>query len=152
MYIKLVDLSRGQGRLYLGKYYNDEIIDRLMTDDLSVFMTDAWVEAAGTQNGAAYQGFPYFLVRAREHGIPLESVIHKMTGKTAERFRLKDRGVLREGAYADITVFDYEGVKVDPAVPDFTPVGIKHVYVNGVPAVRDGEYAAKRVGKLLLRK
>ena len=152
MYIKLVDLSRGQGRLYLGKYYNDEIIDRLMTDDLSVFMTDAWVEAAGTQNGAAYQGFPYFLVRAREHKIPLESVIHKMTGKTAERFRLKDRGVLREGAYADITVFDYEGVKVDPAVPDFTPVGIKHVYVNGVPAVRDGEYAAKRVGKLLLRK
>lgn len=67
-----------------------------MTDDLSVFMTDAWVEAAGTQNGAAYQGFPYFLKRAKDNNIPLESVIHKMTGKTADRFGIKDRGVLKE--------------------------------------------------------
>ena len=152
MYIKLVDLSRGQGRLYLGKYYNDEIINRLMTDSLSVFMTDAWVEAAGTQNGAAYQGFPYFLVRAREHDIPLESVIHKMTGKTAERFSVKERGTLAAGNYADITVFDYAGVKVDPAVPDFTPQGIKHVYVNGTAAVKDGSYLTQRAGKLILKK
>ena len=152
MYIKLVDLSRGQGRLYLGKYYNDEIINRLMTDSLSVFMTDAWVEAAGTQNGAAYQGFPYFLVRAREHDIPLESVIHKMTGKTAERFSVKERGTLAAGNYADITVFDYAGVKVDPAVPDFTPQGIKHVYVNGTAAVKDGNYLTQRAGKLILKK
>lgn len=152
MYIKLVDLSRGQGRLYLGKYYNDEIINRLMTDSLSVFMTDAWVEAAGTQNGAAYQGFPCFLVRAREHKIPLESVINKMTGKTAERFSVKERGTLAAGNYADLTVFDYAGVKVDPAVPDFTPQGIKHVYVNGVAAVKDGEYVTQRAGKLILKK
>ena len=152
MYIKLVDLSRGQGRLYLGKYYNDEIIDRLMTDSLSVFMTDAWVEAAGTQNGAAYQGFPYFLVRARDHKIPLESVIHKMTGKTAERFCIKERGVLKKGNYADITVFDYAGVKVDPAVPDFTPQGIKHVYVNGEAAVFDEKYSPVRAGMMLLKK
>ena len=83
MYIKLVDLSKGQGRLYLGKYYNDDIIRRLMEDDLSVFMTDAWVEEAGTQNGAAYQGFPYFFVRAKQYGIPVEKVVRKMTGATA---------------------------------------------------------------------
>ena len=152
MYIKLVDLSRGQGRLYLGKYYNDEIIDRLMKDSLSVFMTDAWVEAAGTQNGAAYQGFPYFLARARANDIPVESVIHKMTGKTAERFSVKERGTLAVGNYADITVFDYDGIKVDPTVPDFTPQGIKHVYVNGVAAVKDGKYLTQRAGSLILKK
>lgn len=152
MYIKLVDLSNGQGRLYLGKYYNDEIINRLMTDDLSVFMTDAWVEAAGTQNGAAYQGFPYFLQRAKDNGIPIESVIHKMTGKTADRFGIKDRGVLKEGGYADVTVFDYDGIKVDPSVPDFTPGGIKHVYINGTAAVKDGVYVTRHAGRIVLRK
>lgn len=151
MYIKLVDLSNGQGRLYLGKYYNDEIINRLMTDDLSVFMTDAWVEAAGTQNGAAYQGFPYFLKRAKEGNIPLESVIHKMTGKTADRFCIKERGTLKAGNYADVTVFDYDGIKVDPSVPDFTPVGIKHVYVNGEAAVEDSVYRTQRAGKVVLK-
>lgn len=152
MYIKLVDLSNGQGRLYLGKYYNDEIINRLMTDDLSVFMTDAWVEAAGTQNGAAYQGFPYFLKRAKDGNIPLESVIHKMTGKTADRFCIKERGTLKAGNYADVTVFDYDGIKVAPSVPDFTPVGIKHVYVNGEAAVEDGVYRTQRAGKVVLKK
>lgn len=152
MYIKLVDLSDGQGRLYLGKYYNDAIIERLMRDELSVFMTDAWVEENGTQNGAAYQGFPYFLVRAREKGIPLESVVHKMTGATAERFRIAERGTLKAGNYADVTVFDFAGMKVDPTVPDFTPQGIKHVYVNGQAAVEDGVYVTQRAGKVVLRK
>lgn len=152
MYIRLVDLSKGQGRLYLGKYYSDEIVDRLMRDDLSVFMTDAWVEAAGTQNGAAFQGFPYFFVRAREHGIPVESVVHKMTGKTAERFGIRERGLLKEGYFADITVFDPERMKVDPAAPDFSPEGIVHVLVNGKFAVREGVYCAERAGHLLLKK
>ena len=59
---------------------------------------------------------------------------------------------LAAGNYADITVFDYAGVKVDPAVPDFTPQGIKHVYVNGTAAVKDGSYLTQRAGKLILKK
>ena len=152
MYIKLVDLSNGQGRLYLDKYYNDQIINRLMTDDLSVFMTDAWVEEAGTQNGAAFQCFPYFLVRAKQNDIPLESVVRKMTGATAERFKIPQRGFLKEGYYADVTVFDYDNVKVDPKTPDFTPKGIKHVFVNGEAVVKDEVYSAKTAGKVILKK
>ncbi len=152
MYIKLVDLSNGQGRLYLDKYYNDQIINRLMTDDLSVFMTDAWVEEAGTQNGAAFQCFPYFLVRAKQNNIPLESVDRKMTGATAERFKIPQRGFLKEGYYADVTVFDYDNVKVDPKTPDFTPKGIKHVFVNGEAVVKDEVYSAKTAGKVILKK
>ncbi len=152
MYIKLVDISEGQGRIYLGKYYNEDIIRRLMTDDLSVFMTDAWVEPCGVQNGAAFQGFPLFLEKSKKFGVPLPAVIHKMTGKTAERFGIKERGLIKEGNYADVTVFDYDGIEVRPDVPDFSPSGIKHVYINGNAVVQNGEYVGGRHGQMLLKK
>ena len=152
MYLKLVDLSNGVGRILAGKYYNEDIILTLMRDDLSVFMTDAWVERTGVQNGSAFQCFPYFLARARENKIPLESVIHKMTGKTAQRFQIKNRGVLEKGNYADITVFDYAHISVKPETPDYTPKGIRYVFVNGTALVDDSVYSAARAGKLLLKK
>jgi len=152
MYLKLVELSRAQGRIYVGKYYNDALVRRLMEDDLSVFMTDAWVEEAGTQNGAAFQCFPYFFVRAREYGIPVENVVRKMTGATADRFRIPDRGYLREGYAADLTVLDFEGMRVDLKKPDFKPEGIRHVYINGLPAVLDGQFTGERAGQVLLKK
>ncbi len=150
-YIKLVDLSKGQGRLYLDKYYNDEIINRLMKDDLSVFMTDAWVEESGTQNGAAYQCFPYFLVRGKENNIPLESVVRKMTGATADRFIVPDRGYIKEGYFADLTIFDYDNIIVKPKQPDFTPEGIKYVVVNGETVLDNGKYSTVKAGKVILK-
>lgn len=151
MYIKLVELSDGQGRLYLDRYYNDEIIRRLMEDDLSIFMTDAWVEEAGTQNGAAYQGFPYFITRASEYSIPLPKIIRKMTGATADRYELKNRGYIRPGYAADITVFDQKALTVDPKTPNFTPQGFHYVFINGEPVMDNGKYSAKKVGQLLLK-
>lgn len=65
-----------------------------MEDDLSVFMTDAWVEEAGTQNGAAYQGFAYFLKRARDGNMPLEKIIRKMSGATATASTLRKEAIL----------------------------------------------------------
>lgn len=153
MYLKLVDLSNGQGRLYLDKYYNDQIINRLMTDELSVFMTDAWVEESGTQNGAAYQCFPYFLVRGKTTNIPVENVVRKMTGATADRFEIPNRGYLREGYFADITVFDYNGIKIKPEQPDYTPEGIKCVAINGNLVIERGKYSADNtVGRVILKK
>lgn len=151
-YLKLVELSKGQGRIYLGQYYSDALVRRLMEDDLSIFMTDAWVEEAGTQNGAAYQGFPYFFTRAREYGIPIENVVRKMTGATADRFRMDKRGYLKEGYHADITVLDYANIKVDVDKPDFKPEGIRHVYVNGTAALRDGLFQDCRAGEVLLKR
>lgn len=152
MYIKLVDLSNGQGRLYIEKYYNEEIIKRLMQDDLSICMTDAWVEEAGTQNGAAYQCFPYFLVRAKEYGIPVENIVRKMTGETVDRFQVKERGYLKEGYKADLTIFDYANVKVDITKPDYKPEGIKYVVVNGKTVVDDGKYVKATAGEIILKK
>ena len=150
-YIRLVELSNGQGRMYLGKYYNKDILRRLMTDDLSVFMTDAWVEEAGVQNGAAFQAFPQFFKLAKEFGIPAEQVVRKMTSQTAERFGIKERGRLQKGYYADITVFAPEKIKTQPDVPDFTPEGIVRVYANGKALLKDGEFLSEKAGRVLLK-
>jgi N-acyl-D-amino-acid deacylase len=152
MYVKLTELSKAQGRIYLGRYYSDEIVRTLMEDKLSVFMTDAWVEEAGAQNSAAFQCFPYFFVRAREYGIPPESVVRKMTGQTADRFRIPERGYLRPGFFADVSVLDIDGMSVDLSVPASRPRGVKHVYVNGERAVKDGEFCGLRCGRVLSKK
>ena len=151
MYLKLVDLSDRNGSIYLGKYYNDEIVERLMKDELSVFMTDAWVEEKGLQNIAAFQTFPQFFILAKRHGIPYEKIVRKMSGATADRYRLKDRGYLKAGYKADITVIDTDHMKVDEAVPDFKPEGIVHVYINGKAVMENGDYVSHKAGELILR-
>ena len=152
MYLKLVDLSDRAGSIYLGKYYNAEIVRRLMEDELSVFMTDAWVEEKGLQNIAAFQTFPQFFVLAKKYGIPTEKIVHKMTGKTAERYRIPERGFIRPGYKADLTVIDLENMRVDEQKPDARPQGIAAVYVNGRAVLENGEYIGGRAGKVLLKR
>ena len=152
MYLKLVDLSDRAGSIYLGKYYNEEIVHRLMEEELSVFMTDAWVVEKGMQNIAAFQTFPQFFVLAKKYGIPAEKIVRKMTGLTADRYKIPERGYIRPGFKADLTVLDLDNIKVDESKPDFRPEGIVHVYVNGRPVLRDGNYIGGRYGKVLLKK
>ena len=152
MYLKLVDLSNRAGSIYLGKYYNDEIVRRLMEDELSVFMTDAWVEEKGLQNIAAFQTFPQFFLLGQRYGIPAEKIVRKMTGATADRFRIPERGYLRPGYKADLTVIDPKALKVDEKKPDARPGGIVHVYVNGTAVLEDGRYCSGRAGEVVLKK
>jgi N-acyl-D-amino-acid deacylase len=82
---------------------------------------------------------------------PLEQAVHKMTGLTARHFRLPGRGVLCEGAFADITVFD-AGRIADRATweaPTLRAEGIDAVIVNGRPAWRDGESLGVRSGRVV---
>ncbi len=152
MYLKLVDLSKRNGSIYLGKYYNDEIVKRLMEDELSVFMTDAWVEEKGLQNIAAFQTFPQFFVLAKRYGMPYERIVRKMTGATADRYRLEKRGYLKEGYKADITIVDPDKIRVDESVPDFKPEGIEHVFINGRQVMDKETYISSKAGELILRK
>ena len=151
MYLKLVELSDRAGSIYLGKYYNDEIVHRLMNDELSVFMTDAWVEEKGLQNIAAFQTFPQFFILAKKYGIPMQKIVRKMSGLTADRYQIPERGYLRPGYKADITVIDLNNMKVDESKPDFRPEGIVHVYVNGQPVMKDREYKGGRNGAVVLK-
>jgi N-acyl-D-amino-acid deacylase len=84
---------------------------------------------------------------------PLETAVHKMTALTAQRFGLRERGVLREGAYADVTLFD--PVKVGDAATFDDPTrpanGIHTVIVNGEPVWADGQPTGARPGRVLRR-
>ena len=153
MYLKLVKLSGRAGSIYLGKYYNEEIVRQLMMDDMSVYMTDAWIEEKGLQNIAAFQTFQQFFCLGDKYGIPVEKTVRKMTGATADRYGIPQRGYLREGYKADITVIDRSAMKVDEKKPDYNPGGVEYVYVNGVPAVDGGEYVGDvRSGVVVLKK
>lgn len=71
----------------------------------------------------------------------LEAAVKKMTSFPAERFGLKDRGVVREGAFADLAIFDEQTIG-DPATyaePRQYAVGVNHVLVNGTPIVENGQ-------------
>ncbi len=152
LYLKLIDLSGGEGRVYLSKYYNEAILRRLMEDELSLFMTDAWVEHQGLQNASAYQGYPHFLLMAQQWGIPMERVIHKMTQGTARRFGIAERGSILEGNYADVTIIDPAGLRVDLSKPDSKPEGIRYVLVNGTFAVDAGQYVSQTAGRVLRKR
>ena len=84
---------------------------------------------------------------------PLETAVYKMTGLTARTFGLKDRGVLRTGMAADITLFD--AGEVDEAGTFSKPIqpakGIDTVIVNGAVVWRDGKSTGARPGKVLKR-
>ena len=149
MYLKLVDLSEGKGRIMLGKYYNEDIILKLMQDSYSVFMTDAWYEESGTQNAGTYQAFPFFLEKSRNHNLELHSIIYKMTGLTADRFKIKNRGYIKEGYTADITIFKYEEINIDKNDATKTSSGIKYVIVNGEVTMDNNEYTGIKKGVFL---
>jgi len=83
----------------------------------------------------------------------LETAIHKMTGLTAHNFGLAGRGVVREGAFADLTIFDPVAVAEGAtfAKPIAPAIGIETVIVNGVVVWRDGKAGGARPGRVLRR-
>lgn len=89
---------------------------------------------------------------SREEGIfPLETAVHKMTGLTARTFGLKSRGILEQGAYADLVLFD-PGTVIDTATferPESPADGISQVFVNGQRVWHDGAATQARPGKCL---
>jgi N-acyl-D-amino-acid deacylase len=107
----------------------------------------------GKPHPRVYGAFPRILGKyVREDGaLPLTEAVRKMTQKPAETFLIKDRGVLREGAFADICVFNPDTVidKGDYIEPAQYPEGIEYVLVNGEVAVRRGTHTGVRVGRVL---
>ena len=97
----------------------------------------------------------------REFGLlSLEEAIHQLTQVPAELYGMRERGVLREGWIADVTVFDAETVGTGPTYTRADlPAGasrlyadangIQHVFVNGVQVIRDGKHTEARPGTVL---
>jgi N-acyl-D-amino-acid deacylase len=121
------------------------------------FGTDAGgadpARATGLTHPRAYGTFPRILGRyVREEGVlSLEEAVRRMTSAVATRLSIRDRGLLREGMYADIVVFDPQTIR-DRATyeePHQLSVGVEHVWVNGVQVLRDGVHTGALPGRVV---
>jgi len=139
-YLYLCKESNFIGRVNQGAYTTPEIIKRQTLDPHCMFyMSDSWVEENGIQNPAIYDDYPKFIHDSiLGSGDTLPNTIRKMSGSIADRFSLIDRGYIKEGYYADLTIFNEEEMK--NGVPDQEkPFGIKRVIINGRPVLAGEE-------------
>ena len=93
-----------------------------------------------------------FMVRD-ERLLGPEEAVHRLTGAPAARIGLDDRGVLRPGSRADVVVFDPAALadRGTTFEPNRLAVGMRHVLVNGVHTLRDGQLTGERGGEVLRR-
>ena len=150
----------------------EEVVERLlpagaiyyMMDDKDVQrilqFDDTMIGSDGLPHDAAphprlWGSFPRVLGHyGRKMGLfSLETAIHKMTGLTAKNFGLKDRGLVKAGAYADLTLLDPDTVDEGATFekPIAPAIGIDTVIVNGQVVWRDGGSTGQRPGRLLRR-
>ncbi len=101
----------------------------------------------------AYGNFPRVIAQyVREtHTLTLEDAVRKMTSWPATRLRFSDRGVLREGAKADVTIFDYEKIQDTSTYehPVSYPEGIPYVLVNGIVVVDHASHTGAKPGEII---
>ena len=159
----------------------DAICDLLIKDhaatDVSVFgmnepdvelaLKQPWVSVDNDSSGAspegilgqyhphprAYGTFPRVLSKfvREDHLLTLPDAIRKFTSLPAQRMRITDRGVLRQGMWADIVIFDPATIH-DVATyqnPNQLSVGMKYVIVNGTPVIDDAKMTGARPGQVL---
>ena len=144
--------------MVLLKTYDEEVLAATYRHPLCMIGSDATALApdgplAGEVFHGAYTWAAWFYRRmVRElRVLAPEAAIYRLTGLPARTMRLADRGVLRQGARADIVAFDPErfGETGTIAQPNQLAIGMRHVIVNGVHTLRDGELTGLRAGQVL---
>lgn len=152
-FIDIARKSEGRARVLNHRYSNMDNLALMMQHPAVLFMTDATPALKGVQNPGTYGNFPRYLQYARDlRLLSLEACVHKMTGASAERFGIRDRGTLRPGQAADITVFDWEKVRDcnTRQETDRRPEGIAAVFINGVQVLKEGRADGRlRPGRVL---
>ena len=151
-------LMLGGGASMVYHFMSDDDIERIMRHPMCRIASDADLvqPGAGVPHPRGYGNAVRVLgeyVRERKT-ISLEEAVRKMTSLPAAHFGFADRGVIREGAAADLVIFDPAQVRdtATYAAPHAYPEGIVHVIVNGQFAVRDGQPAPARAGVVLTLK
>jgi N-acyl-D-amino-acid deacylase len=137
---------------------SDEDLVKIMRYPHTMFGSDGGIIEAikrpGIPHPRQYGTFPRVLgVYVRGRGVlTLEDAIRRMTSLPAQFLRIRDRGLLREGMHADITVFDPKKI-IDISNVTETPSryadGIEYVLVNGKMAIEKGKYTGALAGKVL---
>lgn len=130
-------------------------VERIMRHPATAIGSDGGLSVFGRDvpHPRQYGTFARVLgVYVREKKIlTIEEAVRKMTSATAQRLGIRDRGLLREGFYSDVVVFDPERIK-DMATfenPHQYAVGVRYVLINGRFVVDDGRHTGERPGQVL---
>jgi len=164
----------------MGKEWVDALLDLILSEEggdpgtiyflmseenVALQLAQPWMKFGTDAGGAdpersgvlthprAYGTFPRILGKyvREERVLSLEEAVRKMTSAVANRLSIRDRGLLREGAFADIVVFDPETVG-DVATyeqPHQVSVGVHWVLVNGTVVVREGVHTGALPGRIV---
>ena len=101
----------------------------------------------------AYGNFARLLGKyvREEKLIPLEEAVYKLSGLSADKLKIKDRGYLKKGNFADVVIFDPETIQDHAtfANPHQLATGVHHVFVNGMQVLKDGEHTGKTPGRVV---
>jgi N-acyl-D-amino-acid deacylase len=134
---------------------NEDDLARIMRYPYNMFASDAGIArfGSGVPHPRAYGTNARVLgvyVRDRKI-IPLEEAVRRMTSLPAQKFNLRDRGLLREGMAADLVIFDEHtvGDKATFSQPHAYSSGFEYVIVNGVVTGEKGKHTGERKGKFL---
>ncbi len=146
--------SRIETMFFIGSEENVKL--QLQQPWIKIGSDSAGIDPADTRSLAhprAYGNFPRILGKyvRQEHVLTLEDAVRKMTSATANRLSIQDRGLLKEGFYADVVVFDPAAI-ADRATyenPHQISAGIKEVFVNGVAVLHNGAVTGAKPGRIV---
>ena len=149
------EILKGGGATAVYHAINTDDVDRIMQHPVTAIGSDGPVGifGEGTPHPRQYGTFARVLGHyVRERGVlTLEEAVRKMSSQTARRLGIHNRGLLTEGYYADIAIFDSDEI-IDKATfeePHQYAIGMKFVLVNGQVVVEQGRHTGRRPGKII---
>jgi N-acyl-D-amino-acid deacylase len=146
--------AEGRGCIVVLDTMTESDVETVMAHRSTLIGSDG-IPLGGKPHPRLHHTFPRVLGHySRDRGVfDLPTAISRMTGLSAQRFGLRDRGVVRAGAYADLVLFDPATVADTGTFADPTtlPAGIERVWVNGVCVAVDGAHTGARPGTPLRR-
>ncbi len=148
---RVVLATRSEAKIVLHAMHDDDVA-RFLAWEHTMIGSDG-LPLPGRPHPRVAGTFPRVLGRHREALGGLEAAVHRMTGASARRFSIPERGEVADGLIADLVVFDPETI-IDRATyedPYAAPDGIRHVFMAGRPALLDGEVVDDRAGRVLRR-
>jgi N-acyl-D-amino-acid deacylase len=142
----LIIEERGQVSMLIfevtGERKDRDLLAKYARHRLGAFCTDAEDYGRGLPHPAAYGAFPRIIAKfaGKDKTLTLAEAVRKMTSYPAQIFGLKDRGVIRPGAFADLVIFDHDKLKdrANFKNPRRAAKGIRMVIINGRVAFEDG--------------
>jgi N-acyl-D-amino-acid deacylase len=146
-------INGGAQMVFHGMSEND--VKRIMQYPFNMFASDAGIRlfGNGVPHPRGYGTNARVLAKyvREENVLTLEEAIRRMTSLPAQKFQLKDRGLLKEGMAADIVIFDAATVKDNSTfeLPHQYSTGFSFVLVNGQVVVEDGKHNGTRSGRPL---